>query len=63
MRRVFRQLVPDRKTFSFEERALDVCSLHDPYYQYVIRELPSGVYICTGVSVAQFDLQGGTSQL
>ena len=59
----FWQLVPNRKPFSFEERALDVYSLHDPYYQYAIRELPSGFYIRTGINVPQFDLLGGARQV
>lgn len=59
----FWQLVPNRKPFSFEERALDVYSLHDPYYQYAIRELPSGFYIRTGINVPQFDLPGGARQV
>lgn len=59
----FWQLVPNRKPFSFEERALDVYSLHDPYYQYVIRELPSGFYVRTGINVPQFDLPGGARQV
>lgn len=59
----FWQLDANRKPFSFEERALDVYALHDPYYQYVIRELPAGFYIRTGINVPQFDLPGGARQV
>lgn len=59
----FWQLVPNCKPFSFEERALDVYSLHDPYYQYEIRELPSGFYIRTGINAPQFGLPGGARQV
>lgn len=42
---------------------MDVYSLHDPYYQYVIRELPSGFYVRTGINVPRFDLPGGARQV
>jgi hypothetical protein len=57
------QLPESGKSFSFEERALDIFALHDPYFQYEIVSLPEGFFIRTGINVPQFNLPGGARQV
>ena len=49
--------------FSFEQRALDIFALHDPYYQYEIVNLPDSFFIRTGINVPQFSMPGGARQV
>jgi len=59
----FWQLPVSGDRFSFEQRALDIFSLHDLYYQYEIVNLPEGFFMRTGINVPQFDLPGGARQV
>lgn len=59
----FWQLPVSGDRFSFEQRALDIFALHDPYYQYEIVNLPEGFFIRTGINVPQFNLPGGARQV
>lgn len=57
------QLPVDGKAFSFEERALEVPALKDPYYRFEVKALPEGFFIRTGINVPQFNLPGGARQV
>ena len=59
----FWQLPVSGDRFSFEQRALDIFALHDPYYQYEIVNLPEGFFIRTGINVPQFNFPGGARQV
>lgn len=56
-------LPPNGRPYSFEKRALEIQALNDPYYQYEIKQLPSGFFIRTGINVPQFGLPGGARQV
>lgn len=59
----FWQLPVSGDRFSFEQRALDIFALHDPYYQYEIVDLPDSFFIRTGINVPQFNFPGGARQV
>lgn len=59
----FWQLPVEGTPFSFEQRALEVLALNDPYYAYEVKNLPEGFFIRTGINVAQFDAPGGARQV
>lgn len=59
----FWQLPVSGDRFSFEQRALDIFALHDPYYQYEIVDLHDSFFIRTGINVPQFNFPGGARQV